>query len=58
MDGIRGDMVANRSARALVALEGRAEVQLSDVARILGLSLNHRNATLCHTKYKLGASVV
>ena len=42
VDGIRGDMVINRAARALVAFEGRSEVGLDDVAKVIGLCLNHR----------------
>ena len=42
VDGIRGDMVINRAARALVAFEGRKEVTLDDVAKVIGLCLNHR----------------
>jgi AAA lid domain len=44
VDGIRGDMVVNRAAKALVALEGRTEVTLEDVARVIALCLNHRCA--------------
>jgi magnesium chelatase subunit I len=43
VDGIRGDMVVNRAAKALVALESRAEVTLEDVARVIALCLNHRS---------------
>ena len=46
VDGIRGDMVINRAARALVAMEGRTEVTLEDVAKVIGLCLNHRCAPL------------
>lgn len=42
VDGIRGDMVVNRAAKALVAFEGRDEVTLDDVARVIALCLNHR----------------
>ena len=42
VDGIRGDITTNRAARALAALEGRAEVSLEDVKRVAGLCLNHR----------------
>ncbi len=42
VDGIRGDMVVNRAARALVAFEGRTEVTIEDVARVIALCLNHR----------------
>ena len=42
VDGIRGDITTNRAARALAALEGRAEVSLDDVKRVSGLCLNHR----------------
>lgn len=42
VDGIRGDMVINRAARALVAMEGRDEVTLDDVKKVIGICLNHR----------------
>ena len=42
VDGIRGDIVTNKAARALVALEGRAEVTNDDVRRVIGMCLNHR----------------
>ena len=42
IDGIRGDITVNRAACALTAFENRSEVQLADVQRVLGLSLNHR----------------
>ncbi|KAL0049600.1 hypothetical protein WJX82_005675 [Trebouxia sp. C0006] len=42
VDGIRGDIVTNRAAKALVAFEGREEVSLSDVEKVIGLCLNHR----------------
>lgn len=42
VDGIRGDMVINRAARALVALEGRDEVVMDDVKKIISICLNHR----------------
>jgi len=42
VDGIRGDITTNRAARALAALEGRAEVSLDDVKRVSGMCLNHR----------------
>lgn len=42
MDGLRGDLVVTRSARALVALEGRKEVTLGDVQRVISLCINHR----------------
>ena len=44
IDGIRGDITVNRAARALAAFESRLQVELSDVQRVLGLSLNHRCA--------------
>ena len=46
VDGIRGDMVINKAARALVALEGRDEVTLDDVKRVISICLNHRWDTL------------
>ncbi len=42
MDGLRGDIVVNRAAKALVAFEGRNEVTNADVERIISLCLNHR----------------
>eukprot|EP00884_Botryococcus_braunii_P022593 jgi/Botrbrau1/9017/Bobra.0148s0117.1 len=42
IDGIRGDLTVNRAAKALVAFEGRREVELEDVRRIIALCLNHR----------------
>lgn len=42
VDGIRGDIVTNRAAKALVAFEGREEVSLGDVEKVIGLCLNHR----------------
>ncbi|GMH32512.1 hypothetical protein BSKO_00346 [Bryopsis sp. KO-2023] len=42
VDGLRGDLVVTRAARAFVALEGRTEVTVEDVGRVLSLALNHR----------------
>lgn len=42
IDGIRGDIVCNRAAAALVALEGRKKVTMDDVIRVASLCLNHR----------------
>jgi magnesium chelatase subunit I len=51
VDGLRGDLVVNRAARALVALEGCApgkpaggklQVTKEDVGRVVGMCLNHR----------------
>ncbi len=42
VDGLRGDIVTNRSARALAAFEGRSEVTEDDVARVISCSLRHR----------------
>ena len=42
VDGLRGDIVTNRSARALAAFEGREEVTEYDVARVISCSLRHR----------------
>ena len=42
VDGLRGDIVTNRSARALAAFEGRKEVSENDVARVASCSLRHR----------------
>lgn len=42
VDGLRGDIVINRAVKALVAWEGRKEVTVSDVERIIPSCLNHR----------------
>ena len=46
VDGIRGDITTNRAARAFVALEGRPEATMEDVARVIALCVNHRHAPL------------
>jgi len=42
VDGLRGDIVTNRSAKAIAAFEGRDEVSDDDVARVITCSLRHR----------------
>ena len=42
VDGLRGDIVTNRAARALAAFEGRSEVSDDDVARVVACCLRHR----------------
>ena len=42
VDGLRGDIVTNRAARALAAFEGRTEVDENDVARVVACCLRHR----------------
>lgn len=42
VDGLRGDIVTNRAARAIAAFEGRTQVETDDVARIAPLCLRHR----------------
>ena len=42
VDGLRGDIVTNRAARALAAFEGRREVSEDDIARVISCSLRHR----------------
>jgi magnesium chelatase subunit I len=42
VDGLRGDIVSNRAAKAIAALEGRAEVTLDDIKRTIALCLRHR----------------
>ena len=42
VDGLRGDIVTNRAARALAAFEGRTEVTEDDVARVSSCCLRHR----------------
>ena len=42
VDGLRGDIVTNRAARALAAFEGRDEVTEEDIARVVSTALRHR----------------
>jgi len=42
IDGLRGDLVIIRTAKALAAWEGRTQVELRDVDRIISMCLNHR----------------
>lgn len=42
VDGLRGDLVTNRAAKALTALEGRTEVTVDDIRRVMTLCLRHR----------------
>ena len=42
VDGLRGDIVTNRAALALAALEGHDEVSEKDVARVMPCCLRHR----------------
>lgn len=42
VDGLRGDIVTNRASKALTALEGRTEVTVDDIRRVVTLCLRHR----------------
>ncbi len=42
VDGLRGDLVTNRAAKAIAAYEGRTEVTLEDIQRIIAVCLRHR----------------
>nr|YP_009541079.1 chlorophyll biosynthesis [Lepocinclis steinii]AYQ93608.1 chlorophyll biosynthesis [Lepocinclis steinii] len=42
VDGLRGDLVTNRAAKALVAFEGRSEVTPKDIFTVITLCLRHR----------------
>jgi magnesium chelatase subunit I len=42
VDGLRGDIVTNRAAKALAAFEGRTEVTVQDIRRVITLCLRHR----------------
>jgi len=42
VDGLRGDIVTNRAARAIAALEGRTTVTVDDIGRVIVLCLRHR----------------
>ncbi|CAJ1396487.1 unnamed protein product [Effrenium voratum] len=42
IDGLRGDIVTNRAARAYCAFDGRKEVTDDDVGKVITLCLRHR----------------
>ncbi|WP_204139150.1 magnesium chelatase ATPase subunit I [Halomicronema sp. CCY15110] len=42
VDGLRGDIVTNRAAKALAAYEGRTEVTLDDIRTVIVMCLRHR----------------
>ncbi len=42
VDGLRGDIVTNRAAKALASLESRSEVLVDDIRRVITLCLRHR----------------
>jgi magnesium chelatase subunit I len=42
VDGLRGDIVTNRAAKALTAFEGRTQVTVDDIRRVITLCLRHR----------------
>lgn len=42
VDGLRGDIVVNRAAKAYAALHGRSTVELEDISNIIVLCLRHR----------------
>jgi magnesium chelatase subunit I len=42
VDGLRGDIVVNRAAKAYVALDGRTVVTVDDISNIIVLCLRHR----------------
>ena len=42
VDGLRGDLVTNRAAKALACFEGRNEVTVDDIYRVIPLCLRHR----------------
>lgn len=42
VDGLRGDIVTNRAAKALAAFEGHTEVTVDHIRRVIALCLRHR----------------
>ncbi|NES74583.1 MAG: magnesium chelatase ATPase subunit I [Okeania sp. SIO1H4] len=42
VDGLRGDIVTNRAAKALAAFEGKTEVTVEDIGRVITMCLRHR----------------
>lgn len=42
VDGLRGDIVVNRAAKAAAAFDGRTEVTIEDIGKVICLCLRHR----------------
>uniref|UniRef100_A0A0G4GCH7 Mg-protoporphyrin IX chelatase n=2 Tax=Chromera velia TaxID=505693 RepID=A0A0G4GCH7_9ALVE len=42
VDGLRGDIVTNRAAKAHAAFNGRSDVTVEDIGRVVNLCLRHR----------------
>ena len=42
MDGLRGDIVTNRAAKAYAAMQKRKEVTVDDIEKVITLCLRHR----------------
>merc|ERR1711862_92733 len=42
VDGLRGDIVTNRAAKAYAAYDGRSDVTVNDISKIITLCLRHR----------------
>ena len=42
VDGLRGDIVTNRAAKALASFEGRTQATIQDIYRVISLCLRHR----------------
>lgn len=42
VDGLRGDIVTNRAAKAFAAFAGRIEVTVDDISQVITLCLRHR----------------
>ena len=42
VDGLRGDIVTNRAAKAYAAYDGREEVTIDDIEKVITLCLRHR----------------
>ena len=42
VDGLRGDIVTNRAAKAYAAYNGRSKVDVDDIEKIITLCLRHR----------------
>ena len=42
VDGLRGDIVTNRAAKALASLKGRSKTTVEDIYKVITLCLSHR----------------
>jgi magnesium chelatase subunit I len=57
VQGLRGDMVTTRAAKALAAFDGRSEVTVEDINKVIEMCLRHRLRKLPLAKLSSGERV-